>query len=142
MLCPRLLAQDGYRGRILYLPSAAQGAADEAWAALQESLKVGVGRCMRLAGRCQQSLKVGMSLARSWQGVVLHGIVRQVPLPQQLRHWALCRPGALRWLPCLLPTCHSMLCSAVLCHALLQGVRVWHELHRSRIGLVGQPSSW
>lgn len=34
------LPQDGYRGRILYLPSAAQGAAEEAWASLQESLKV------------------------------------------------------------------------------------------------------
>lgn len=55
------LHQDGYRGRIVYLPSAAQGAADEAWTSLQESLK---------------------------------------------------------------------------------GVRVWHQLHRSRIGLVGQPSSW
>ena len=34
-----LLLQDGYRGRIVYLPSAAQGAADEAWTSLQESLK-------------------------------------------------------------------------------------------------------
>lgn len=33
----------------------------------------------------------------------------------------------------------SVLC--VLC-APPQGVRVWHQLHRSRIGLVGQPSSW
>ncbi|KAI7844851.1 hypothetical protein COHA_001504 [Chlorella ohadii] len=59
---------DGYRGRIVYLPSAAQGAADDAWASLQESLKAS-------------------------------------------------RP-------------------------LRSGVRVWHQLHRSRIGLVGQPSSW
>ena len=40
-----------------------------------------------------------------------------------------------------LPTFHIGHAQRAVCAA-LQGVRVWHQLHRSRIGLVGQPSSW